>query len=239
MGHGTTVGTNTLIQRKGARVALITTKGFRDVLEIGRQTRPGFFDIYSDFPPAVVPRVLRFEVDERIMADGSVRVPLTDSEIERVVSMALDSDVDAVAVSLLFAYLTPDHEQRIGAALARRAPGKFISLSSEVQPEFREYERTSTTTQNAYLQPMMERYLKTLAARIASEVPKRRRRHQSVEWGPDVDWQGAAFPDSDRPLRPGGGGSRRIGDRTARQSASRHNLRHGWNQRRCRLWCAI
>ena len=106
------------------------------------------------------------------MADGSVRVPLTDAEIERVVSMALDSDVDAVAVSLLFAYLTPDHEQRIGAALARRAPGKFISLSSEVQPEFREYERTSTTTQNAYLQPMMERYLKTLAARVASEIPR-------------------------------------------------------------------
>ena len=172
VGHGTTVGTNTLIQRKGARVALITTKGFRDVLEIGRQTRPGFFDIYSDFPPAVVPRVRRFEADERIIADGSVRVPLTDSEVERVVSMALDSDVDAVAISLLFAYLTPDHEQRIGAALARRAPGKFISLSSEVQPEFREYERTSTTTQNAYLQPMMERYLKSLAARVASEIPR-------------------------------------------------------------------
>ena len=172
VGHGTTVGTNTLIQRKGARVALITTKGFRDVLEIGRQTRPGFFDIYSDFPPAVVPRMRRFEVDERTMADGSVRVPLTDTEVERVVSKALASDVDAIAVSLLFAYLAPDHEERIGAALARRAPGKFISLSSEVQPEFREYERTSTTTQNAYLQPMMERYLKNLATRVGSEIPQ-------------------------------------------------------------------
>src|SRR5262245_52533469 len=115
-GHGTTVGTNTLIQRKGARVALITTRGFRDVLEIGRQTRPGFFDMYTDWPPAVVPRTRRIEVDERVGADGKVRAPLTDAEIERVVKLALDSDVDAFAVCLLFAYLTPDHERRIGAA---------------------------------------------------------------------------------------------------------------------------
>ncbi len=171
VGHGTTVGTNTLIQRKGARVALITTKGIRDVLEIGRQTRPGFFDVYTDFPPAVVPRMRRFEVDERVLADGSVRVPLTDAEIDRVVTLALESEVDAVAVSLLFAYLMPEHERRIGAALAKRMPGTFISLSSEVQPEFREYERTSTTTQNAYLQPMMQRYLTNLADRVGIEVP--------------------------------------------------------------------
>ena len=172
VGHGTTVGTNTLIQRKGARVALITTKGFRDVLEIGRQTRPGFFDMYSDWPPAVVPRTRRFEIDERVGADGKVRVPLTDAEIDRVVKLALASDVDAFAVSLLFAYLTPDHERRIGAALAKAAPGKFISLSSDVQPEFREYERTSTTTQNAYLQPMMQRYLTTLADRVGAAIPQ-------------------------------------------------------------------
>jgi len=150
VGHGTTVGTNTLIQRKGARVALITTKGFRDVLEIGRQTRPGFFDIYSDFPPAVVPRVLRFEVDERIMADGSVRVPLTNSEIERVVSMALDSDVDALAVSLLFAYL----RQTMSRESAPRSPGgrrgnssrfpRRCSLSSASTSAHRPPRRTPT-----------------------------------------------------------------------------------------------
>jgi N-methylhydantoinase A len=172
VGHGTTVGTNTLIQRKGARVALITTKGFRDVLEIGRQTRPGFFDMYSDWPPAVVPRTRRFEIDERVGADGQVRVPLTDAEIARVVQLACESDVDAFAVSLLFGYLTPDHERRIGAALAKAAPEKFISLSSDVQPEFREYERTSTTTQNAYLQPMMQRYLTNLADRVGAAIPQ-------------------------------------------------------------------
>jgi len=169
--HGTTVGTNTLIQRRGARVALITTRGFRDVLEIGRQTRPRHFDMYSDYPPAVVPRARRFEIDERIMADGSVHQALTDAEIERAVRLALGTKVEVIAVSLLFAYLNPDHEQRIGAAIRRIAPDAFVSLSSEVQPEFREYERSSTTTQNAYLQPMMQRYLTRLANRVGSEVP--------------------------------------------------------------------
>jgi N-methylhydantoinase A len=170
--HGTTVGTNTLIERKGAKVALITTKGFRDVLEIGRQRRPKNLDMHTDFPPAVVPRWRRVEVNERLRADGSVMTPLNDREIERVVDLALATGADAVAVALLFSYLNAEHEQRIGAALARRGSSCYVSLSSEIHPEFREYERTSTTTLNAYLQPTMTRYLTHLSDVLAREIPQ-------------------------------------------------------------------
>ena len=166
--HGTTVGTNALIERKGARVALITTRGFRDVLEIARQKRPGHFDMYRDYPPPVVPRWRRFEVAERVLADGAVHVALADAEIERVVDEALASGAEAIAVALLFSYLNPEHERRIGAAIAAKAPNVHVSLSSAVHPEFREYERSSTTTLNAYLQPKMARYLGDLGARIAA-----------------------------------------------------------------------
>ncbi|MFT5173845.1 MAG: N-methylhydantoinase A [Gammaproteobacteria bacterium] len=178
--HGTTVATNALIERKGAKVALITTKGFRDVLEIGRQRRPDHLDMHRDYPPAVVPRWRRFEVNERVLADRSVMTPLTDQEIERVVDQALASGADAVAVALVFSYIAPEHEQRIGAALTARqsllpTPLQwpcYVSLSSEVHPEFREYERTSTTTLNAYLQPTMSRYLSHLSSVLAREIPQ-------------------------------------------------------------------
>jgi N-methylhydantoinase A len=168
--HGTTVGTNALIERKGSRVALITTRGFRDVIEIGRQTRPGHFDMYRDHPPPVAPRWRRFEIAERVLADGSVHIELTDEEIARVVAEALASGAEAIAVSLLFSYLNPDHERRIALAIERAAPGAYVSISSEVHPEFREYERTSTTTLNAYLQPKLARYLGDLGAGIAAEI---------------------------------------------------------------------
>lgn len=170
--HGTTVGTNTLIERKGAKVALITTKGFRDVLEIGRQRRPDHFDMHTDFPPAVVPRWRRFEVHERVLADATVMTPLADEEIARVVDEALATGADAVAVALLFSYLAPEHERRIGEWLAARAPELYVSLSSSVHPEFREYERTSTTTLNAYLQPIMTRYLTDLVTSLRRDVPR-------------------------------------------------------------------
>jgi N-methylhydantoinase A len=168
--HGTTVATNALIERKGSRVALITTRGFRDVLEIGRQTRPDHFDMYRDHPPPVVPRWRRFEVAERILADGSIHVELTDAEIDRVVNEALLSSADAIAISLLFSFLNPEHECRIAAAFERLAPGLYVSRSSEVHPEVREYERTSTTTLNAYLQPKLASYLGDLGRRIATEI---------------------------------------------------------------------
>jgi N-methylhydantoinase A len=162
LAHGTTVATNALIQRKGARVALVTTKGFRDLLEIGRQTRPFNYDMHTDFPPPVVPRRRRFEVSERILADGIVLTALTDEDVSEAVAAVAGARVEAVAVCLVFAYLSPEHERRIGEALRRELSDVFISLSSEVQPEFREYERFSTTALNAFLQPLMARYLQNL-----------------------------------------------------------------------------
>jgi N-methylhydantoinase A len=170
--HGTTVGTNTLIQRKGGKVSLLTTRGFRDVLEIGRQLRPRHFDIYRDHPPPVVPRWRRYEVDERVLADGTVRRPLTDAEIAGVIARVCAGRPEAVAVCFLFSYLAPEHEQRMGKGLAAAAPDVGVSLSCEVQPEFREYERFSTTVLNAYLQPIMARYLGSLEAGLRAETPQ-------------------------------------------------------------------
>ena len=174
LAHGTTVATNALIQRKGARVAMVTTKGFRDLLEIGRQTRPLNYDMQADFPPPVVPRRRRFEVAERLLADASVMTPISESDVAAAIDAIRDAKVEAVAVCFLFAYLSPEHERRVEAELAKALPEVSISLSSAVQPEFREYERFSTTALNAYLQPLMARYLGNLgrlAKRDLSSVP--------------------------------------------------------------------
>ncbi|MBM3522137.1 MAG: hydantoinase/oxoprolinase family protein, partial [Alphaproteobacteria bacterium] len=169
--HGTTVATNCLIQRKGGKVALITTKGFRDLLEIGRQIRPHMFNIQVDQPEALVPREWRLEVDERVHADGSIEKPLRDDDLARAITEAKAAGVDAVAVCFLFGFLNPAHEQKAGEALRRAAPGLYVSLSCEVQPEFREYERLSTTVLNAYLQPVMVEYLSTLGREIGRDFP--------------------------------------------------------------------
>ena len=169
--HGTTVATNALIQRTGAPVALITTRGFRDLLEIGRQTRPHMYDMQLDHPEPLVPRERRFEVAERMTADGGAETKLTEQALGEAVDQALASGAEACAVCLLFAYVNDAHERRIGAALAERDPNLAVSLSSDVQPEFREYERFSTTVLNAYLQPVMGRYLAYLGERIGETVP--------------------------------------------------------------------
>jgi N-methylhydantoinase A len=172
LAHGTTVATNTLIERKGAKVTLITTKGFRDVLEIARQKRPVNFDFYRDYPPPVVPRWRRLEVSERVLSDGSIRVALSPAEIDRAVSAALATGADAFAICLIFSYLNPTHEQQLARALHSAAPDKFISMSADVHPEFREYERSSTTTLNAYLQPTMARYLRSLHHKLTQAIPR-------------------------------------------------------------------
>jgi N-methylhydantoinase A len=171
LAHGTTVATNALIQRRGAPVALITTEGFRDLLEIGRQIRPKLYDLKADYPQPLAPRHQRFEISERIGAKGQVIKPLEDAAIESVVARVIDADVEAVAVCLLFAFVNPDHENRIGAALRKAAPGMDVSLSSDVQPEFREYERFSTTVLNAYLQPLVSRYMAFLQDELSTQAP--------------------------------------------------------------------
>ncbi|WP_439495773.1 hydantoinase/oxoprolinase family protein [Bosea sp. (in: a-proteobacteria)] len=170
LAHGTTVATNALIERSGGKVAMITTRGFRDLLEIGRQVRPKIYDLKADAPAPVVPRQRRFEIAERIGPRGEVVTALSDAEIETVVAAVAGSGADCCAVCLLFAFLNPEHERKIGAALRARLPNLHVSLSSDVQPEFREYERFSTTVLNAYLQPKVTRYMARLRETLESHA---------------------------------------------------------------------
>ena len=168
--HGTTVATNALIQRRGGKVAVITTKGFRDLLEIGRQTRPHMYSLQLDHPEALVPRQRRFEVEERITAGPRVLTPLEPDSLARAVNAVRASGAEACAVCLLFSFLDATHERAVGEALARTGNGLYVSLSSEVQPEFREYERFSTAVLNAYLQPVVARYVSFLESELAREM---------------------------------------------------------------------
>jgi N-methylhydantoinase A len=170
--HGMTVATNALLERRGARTALVTTEGFRDVLEIARQNRPSLYDLTEDRPPALVPRELRFTVRERMGPDGEIE-PLDGAGLERAVAGLRDADVEAVAVCLLFAFRHPEHERAVGEAVRDALPGVHVSLSSEVLPEFREYERFATTAADAYLSPRIGAYLRHLAERAqATGVPR-------------------------------------------------------------------
>lgn len=166
--YGTTVVTNALLEDRVARVALITTRGFRDVLEIGRQQRDHLYrlDVPGRVPP-VVPRALRFEVTERIDHRGHVLGPLKEEEVRGLVDALRQAGVETVAVSLLHAYANPAHERRIGALLRPHAP--HVCLSSDVNPEFREFERTHTTCVTAQLMPLVDRYLTDLVAGLAAE----------------------------------------------------------------------
>jgi len=157
--HGTTVATNMIIERRGARTGLITTKGCRDVLEIGRQTRPALYDYTVPKPEPLVPRRRRLEVAERLAPDGQVLQPLDEAGVAEAIEALLRQEVEAVAICYLHSYAAPAHEARTKALLAERRPELFVSVSSEVLPEFREYERTSTTVLNAYVGPRMAGYL--------------------------------------------------------------------------------
>ena len=160
--HGMTVATNALLERRGARTALVTTEGFRDLIEIGRQDRPSLYDLQQRRPAPLVPRELRFAVRERMGPDGVV-VALDPDSLRAVIDELRAAEVEAVAVCLLFGFLHPDHERRVGAALREQLPGVHVSLSSEVLPEVREYERLSTTVADAYLAPGLADYLASLA----------------------------------------------------------------------------
>ena len=166
--HGSTVATNALLERRGARTALITTEGFRDVLEIGRQNRPDIYALVPQKPPPLVPRTWRFEAAERVTSSGDVLRPLDEAALLPVLEQLAAGNIESVAVCLLFSYLYPAHERRI-AELARQAlgPGVHLSLSVDILPEYREYERTSTTVINAYVAPLMGRYLGRLARGLA------------------------------------------------------------------------
>jgi len=165
--HGTTVATNTLLQRHGARTALITTRGFRDLLEIARQRRPSLYDLNVPKPRSLVRRKLRREVPERVMADGSVRLPLDTAAVDRVLDELADEGIEALAICFLYSFLHPDHERAVVERARRRLPGVALSASSDVLPELREYERLSTTVANAYLLPRMASYVRAFSRRVA------------------------------------------------------------------------
>jgi N-methylhydantoinase A len=166
--HGTTVGTNAVLERRGARVAVLTTAGFRDLIEIGRTKRniPALFVPTFVRPRPVVERKHRFEVTERLNADGSVLVPLDTATVDQALDGALGAGAEAVAVCLLHAYLNPAHERLIADIAKGRAPGLPVSCSADVVPEYREFERFSTTVLNAYLQPLMDAYLSGLEEQL-------------------------------------------------------------------------
>jgi N-methylhydantoinase A len=169
--HGTTVGTNTLLQRKGARTALVTTAGFEDVIEIGRQARPKLYDFFFDRVEPLVPKDLRFGVNQRTASDGEILTSPTKGDLRALSSQVAAQKPQSIAISLLFSFANPKNERTVAEALTSlEIP---LSISHQILPEFREYERTSTVVINAYLQPVMQHYLENLETRARSDVARK------------------------------------------------------------------
>lgn len=162
--HGSTVATNALLERKGARCALVATQGFRDILEIGRQNREELYNLIQGPKEVLIPDELRFEILERVLPDGSILTPISTTDLTELVRRLANRQVESVAISLLFSFLHTEHEQILSRAF--RKAGYFVSASHEVLPEYREYERTSTTVVNAYVSPTMSRYLTRLSEQL-------------------------------------------------------------------------
>ncbi|MGB0909794.1 MAG: hydantoinase/oxoprolinase family protein [Nitrospirales bacterium] len=162
--HGSTVATNALLERKGSSTALVTTKGFRDLLLIGRQTREQLYDLLPEVPSPFIPHGQCFEINERVDYQGNVITPLDPREIENIIQRLQHHEIESVAVSFLFSFVFPDHEQFVATRL--REEGFFVTASHELVPEFREYERTSTTAINAYVSPVLDRYLAKVQQKV-------------------------------------------------------------------------
>ena len=199
--HGSTVGTNAVLERRGARTALVTTRGMADVIEIGRQARDDLYSLRVTRPVPLVPRELRFEIDERVTAEGEILKAPSEDELDALVAAVAASGADSVAVALLFSFLRPEHEQLIRNALERRLPADVpISLSSDVVPEFREFERTSTTALNSYVAPVMQSYLSRIDDSVQSTV-----RIMSSNGGSMTIGQASSFPVETLLSGPAGG----------------------------------
>jgi N-methylhydantoinase A len=190
-GHGTTVGTNALIQHRGVRTGLITTDGFRDLLEIGRQKRPDLYDLQADKPEMLVSREMRIEVPERVRYDGSVETPLDEEAVRAAARQLRASGAKAVAVSFLYSFVRGDHEATVRRIVEEEFPEAFICTSHEVAPEFREYERMSTAVVNAYLGPVMHSYIERLAKRL-DELGVKPKPHLTQSNGGVISFKAAA-----------------------------------------------
>jgi N-methylhydantoinase A len=163
LSHATTVVTNAILEEKGARAAIVTTRGFRDVLELRRSARASLYDLFQDAPGTLIPRRRRFEITERVAADGTVVTPLAEEEIEGLIAQLAAARVESIAVSLLFSFLNPEHERRLGTRLRAAFSGVPVYLSSDVLPEIKEFERSSTTAVCAYVGPILAAYVRKLA----------------------------------------------------------------------------
>lgn len=168
LAHGTTVATNIVIERRGAKTGLLTTRGFRDVLELGRQARPSIYDYRIQKPPVLIPRDRRAEVTERVLPEGDIDQALDEASLEAAVASLKAEGVESVAVCFLHSFRRPEHEQAAKAVVERLLPGVYVTLSSEILPEFREFERMSTTAVNAFVGPKMGAYLERFRNRVAS-----------------------------------------------------------------------
>ncbi|MFQ5808783.1 MAG: hydantoinase/oxoprolinase N-terminal domain-containing protein [Armatimonadota bacterium] len=221
--HGSTVATNALLERKGARTALITTEGFEDVIEIGRQTRQSLYDLNVRKPAPLVPPELRFGLRERIGAAGEVVEPLDEESLAEVIEAVRSADVESVAVCLLFSFLHPAHERRVADALARTGAEMHVSVSCDILPEFREFERCSTMAVNAYLAPTVAQYMERLAARLeGSQLRIMQSNGGSIS-------PGAAGREPVRTILsgPAGGGHRSRRRRPEGRAREHHHHRHG------------
>jgi N-methylhydantoinase A len=170
LSHATTVVTNAILEERGARAALVTTRGFRDVLELRRSARADLYDLFQDGPSILIPRRRRFEITERIGADGAVVTPLAEEEIDDLIAALRAERVEAIAVSLLFSFLNPRHERRLGERLRAALPDVPVYLSCEILPEIKEFERSSTTSVCAYVGPILASYLRRLEASTKSKA---------------------------------------------------------------------
>ena len=211
--HATTIATNAILERKGSRTALVTTAGFRDVLIIGRQKRYDTNNMHLDKPAPLLQRRHIFEVAERMAADGTVVTPIDLASLATVVETLRGGDYEAVAISFLHAYANPAHEQAAREAIAKALPHLAISVSHEVSPKFREYERTNTTVANAYVRPIVDRYLASLTSALAQAALYGKSLHHAIQRRPRDA--------GDRPLIPGpdrrvGSGCRRADGRFRR-----------------------
>ncbi len=231
--HGSTVATNALLERKGAVTALVTTRGFEDIIEIGRQNRPKLYSLFPSRPEPLVPSSSRFGITERILYDGSVHVPLKMEEVEELRERLKRKRVQSLAVCLLFSYANPAHEKRIARAL--RGLNIPISLSHVILPEYREYERTSTTVVNAYLAPVMGRYLGDLERRLRPSRGGKAFKLRVMQSNGGAVSARVAIREPVRTILsgPAGGGGRRLGDGAPARLPRHSVLRYGGHVNRC------
>jgi N-methylhydantoinase A len=236
--HGTTLVTNTLIERKGARTGLVVTQGTRDVLTIAREIRYDLYDLNLEIPQPLVPEDKRVEAVERLDVSGAVVTQLTSAEVERVLDELEALNVEAIAVCLLHAYVNDVHEKQIAAAVKKRFPGLAISISSGIAREIREYERMSTTVANAYVQPLMTEYLNRPRPARARSGARRTAEDHGVERWLHLGRGGSGYAHPAARIRPrrrrAVGAQHRAQYRHLRNSRVRHGRHHRQGLRRGR-----